>query len=354
MVKLPLALLAIASLAAPDPSVSGPGGGGGDNVASLQLLVPSKWDFLLPNETPLPFVSGDDGSTCIPIPHQGGSGFVVAVDGTALAVDTNGDGKVEQRIKGLAGSAVLKGKSKSGASISYGVRFVMHNGKWHYLPGCVMSGKLLGQDVKLVDLNGNGRFDDFGEDAMIFGRSPNAGSYLSKVVSSGGKVYEITVSADGSEITSNLYQGETGTLNLASGFKVDGALSSAVVLDEKRGYSFELSGDKSGLVVPVGEYRFMSGFVKNGAEQAKIRSGTSKPIAVTARSASSPTWGTPLEIEFHYTVNKDRINVPIDIKFFGTLGEEYYDFKPEALSPRIVVYDKKTRTKLTEGRFGGC
>jgi hypothetical protein len=354
MAKLPLALFAIAALVAPDPSIRGPGGGDGGDAASLKLVVPQKWEYLLPNETPLPFGEDDEGNLLIPVPHAGGEGFVVETDGAALAVDTNGDGKTEQRIKGLFGSAVLKGKSKQGAALSYGVRILMHNGKWHYLPGSAMAGKLLGQDVKLIDLNGNGTYDEFGVDAMIFGRSLVAGSYLSKVVSAGGKLYSIAVAADGSSITSTPFEGETGTLNLASGFKVDGNLSSAVVLDEKSGYSFEVSGEKSGLVVPAGQYRFMSGFVRNGAEQAKIRAGISKPIAVLPKQLTKVTWGTPLEIDFTYTVNNAQITVPIDIKFYGSLGEEYYDFKPEALSPRIVVYDKKTRTKLTEGRFGGC
>jgi hypothetical protein len=353
MVKVQLALLAIASLVFPGTSVSGTGGDG-DDVATLKLVVPQKWEYLLPNETPLAFGAGVDGKMMIPVPHQGGDGFVVETDGAALAVDTNGDGKVEQRIKGIAGNAVLKGKAKDGSALFYGVRIVMHNGKWHYLPGCAMTGKLLGQDVKLVDLNGNGRYDDFGVDAMIFSKSGTSGSYLSKVVSSAGKLYEITVAADGSTVTPTPYTGASGKLNLASGFKADGNLTSAVVLDEKQGYSFELASNKSGLVIPAGDYKFMFGFVKNGAEQAKIRSGNSKAIRVGADSTTELTWGTPLEIEFKYTVNKDQLTVPIDIKFYGKLGEEYYDFKPEASSPRIVVLDKATRQKITEGRFGGC
>jgi len=352
MVKAQLVLLAIAAVIAPGPLAPVAAGDGGDE-APLSSFVPSKWDYLLPNETPIAFAQGSDGGFMIPVAHKGGAGFLVEADGAALAVDTNGDGKLDQRVKGIAGNVVLKGTTPSGAALTYGARILMHNGKWHYLPGSAMSGKVLGQDVKLVDLNGNGRYDEYGVDAMIFGRGP-AASYLSKVVSSGGKLHQITVSAEGSSITATPWEGETGTLNLASGFKVDGNLSSAVVLNEKDGCSFELSGYKNGLVVPAGDYKFMYGFVRNGAEQSKIRTGNSKPISVPAGKTTQWTWGTPLEIEFNYTVTKDKLTVPIDIHFFGKLGEEYYDFKPEALSPRIVVYDKKTKTKLTEGRFGGC
>jgi hypothetical protein len=346
--------LAIASFAIPNPSVpGGAGGDGGDDAAKLRSIVPQKWEYLLPNETPMAFGGGPNGGLIIPVPHAGGPGFVVETDGAALAVDTNGDGKVEERVKGVAGDVVLKGKTVDGAPLQYGVRIIMHNGKWHYLPGSAMAGRLLTQDVKLIDLNGNGRYDDYGADAMIFGKGTSA-SYLSKIVSAGGKLYEVEVAADGSSIQATAWTGESGTLNVTSGFKANGSLFSAVVLDEKNHYSFELSGNKSGMVVPAGDYRLMWGFVRNGAEQAKIRAGNSKPITVAANQATSLTWGTPLEIEFNYVVNKDKITVPIDIKFFGQLGEEYYDFKPEALSPRIVVYDKKTRSKITEGRFGGC
>jgi hypothetical protein len=352
MVKLSLWLLTIAGFVLPSPSATGTGGDG-DEAATLKVVVPQKWEYLLPNEVPLLFGSGANGATVIPVAHSGGDGFSVEADGPALAVDTNGDGKVEEKVKGIAGSVVLKGKTKDGQPLTYGVRIVMYNGRWHYLPGSAMAGRLLGQDVKLIDLNGNGRYDDYGADAMIFGKG-SAGSYLSKVVSTGGKLFQIEVAADGSSIKSAPFEGPTGTLNLASGFKVDGNLFSAVVLNEKDNCSFELSGNKNGLVVPAGDYRFMFGFVRNGAEQSKIRSGHSKPITVTAGKTTAVTWGTPLEIDFRYTVNKDQLTVPIDIKFFGKLGEEYYDFKPEALSPRIVVFDKATKQKITEGRFGGC
>jgi len=353
MVKAQLVLLVIAGLVAPNPLVSGTGGDGGDMSATLSSFVPSKWEYMLPNETPIAFSGSPDGGLMIPVAHKGGPGFLVEVDGAALAVDLNGDGKVDARVKGLAGNAVLKGKTEAGADLVYGVRIVMHNGKWHYLPGSMMSGKLLGQDIKLIDLNGNGKYDEFGVDGMIFGRG-SAASYLSKVVSTGGKLHEISVVANGTSVTAAPWSGETGTLNLVSGFKVDGNLSSAVVLNEKDNCSFELSTYKSGLVVPAGDYKFMYGFVRNGAEQSKIRTGNSKPISVPANKTTAMTWGRPLEIEFNYSVTKDKLSVPIDIHFFGNLGEEYYDFKPDALSPRIVVYDRKTREKLTEGRFGGC
>jgi hypothetical protein len=353
MVKAQLVLLVIASLVAPNPLVSGPSGGDGDNSTTLSSFVPSKWEYLLPNETPLAFAAGSGGGLMIPVPHKGGEGFLVEVDGAALAVDVTGDGKVDQRVKGLAGNVVLKGTTESGAALVYGVRILMHNGKWHYLPGSMMSGKLLGQDVKLIDLNGNGRYDEFGVDGMIFGNG-RAACYLSKVVSAGGKLHEISVTSNGTAVSSTPWTGATGTLNLVSGFKVDGNLSSAVVLNEKDNVSFELSTYKSGLLVPAGDYKFMYGFVRNGAEQSKIKTGNSKPISVPADKTTALTWGRPLEIEFNYTVTKDKLSVPIDIHFFGNLGEEYYDFKPDALSPRIVVYDRKTREKLTEGRFGGC
>lgn len=353
MVKAQLVLLAIASLVAPSPLVSGPSGDGGDNSTTLSSFVPSKWDYLLPNETPLAFSAGPDGGLMIPVPHKGGKGFLVEVDGAALAVDANGDGRVDQRVKGIAGNVVLKGTSEAGAPLVYGVRILMFNGKWHYLPGSVMSGRLLGQEVKLIDLNGNGRFDEFGVDAMILGKG-SAASYLSKIISAGGKLHELAFDAAGTSVSATPWTGASGTLNLVSNFKVDGNLASAVVLNEKENCSFELSSFKSGLLVPAGDYRFMYGFVRNGAEQSKIKTGNSKPIPVPANKTTALTWGTPVEIEFNYTVTKDQLTVPVDIHFFGKLGEEYYDFKPEALSPRIVVYDRKTREKLTEGRFGGC
>ena len=46
--------------------------------------------------------------------------------------------------------------------------------------------------------------------------------------------------------------------------------------------------------------------------------------------------------------------MPPNVSFYGTAGEEYHSFWPEAKSPKIIVTDKKTRKELTSGRFGGC
>jgi hypothetical protein len=329
------------------------GGSGGDDQAGFKTYVPSKWEFILPAEKPIDIGVGPDGNRMIPIPHAGGPGFICAVDGMALAVDTNGDGKVDEKVKGLGGSVLLRAKNAEGKTFSYGVRITKNGTAWQYATGCAMSGKVLGEDVKLIDMTGNGRFDDFGADAMIVG-SGKAASYLSKVISVGGKLYEIQVDASGSSVTTTPYAGQTGTLNLMSGFKSEGSLTSAVVINEKGDLSFELSGSRSGSVVPAGEYKLASGSARKGGESVRIRAGNTKPFVVESDKTSTVEWGGPLTLDFEYTVEKDKITVPPTVKFFGRGGEEYYEFKPDATSPKIIVFNAGTKKKVTEGRFGGC
>jgi hypothetical protein len=352
MIKVPLALLA-ASLLLPGVPWSPGSGGGGEEQATLKYQVPSKWEYYLPAEAPIALATDKSGSQVIPIAHAGGEGFVVEVDGAALAVDTNGDGKVDDKVRGVSGSVTLRGKSSEGASFTYAARFVKVGAQWQYAPGGVMSGKLCGHDIKLVDLNGNGRYDDFGADAMIVGRG-NAGSFLSRVVSLGGTLYEVTVSATGDSITAKPFEGESGTLNVREGFKSEGELLQAVVANARGDVSFELSDCKKGLVVPVGEYRIVAGAARKGSENVRIRAGNSKPIAVASGAEASLQWGAPLVMDFEFSREKEKVTIQPTVKYFGSAGEEYYEFKPDAKSPKILIVDAKSGKKITEGRFGGC
>jgi hypothetical protein len=345
----PVAVVALACTA----FASGPGGP--EEKGALKASTPQKWDVQVPLAPPVKLAAAPGGGKMIPIPHAGGPGFVVEFDGPSLAVDTNGDGKTDEKIKGIGGAVTLKAKTADGKPLTYSVRAQPGADGWTLAPAMVMAGRVAGVEVKLIDLNLNGRFDEVGTDGMIVGSSDSA-AYLSKVANLGGKLYELAVTADGLSATATPFTGEAGTLSLLKGWKSESAeLAAAVVQNANGDYSFELSDAKAGLLVPAGEYRLVSGFAKKGSESVRIRGGADmKPLVVENGKTAALAWGGPVQMDFSFAIAKDVITVPPDLKYLGAAGEEYFEFKPDAKSPLIVVTDPETKQVVREGRFGGC
>jgi hypothetical protein len=304
------------------------------------------WTFALPSETWV------NASERCGIGHAGDDkGFLAEQTGVmALEIDTNGDGKLDEKIKGDRGFAKLRGRDADGNAFTYAVRFKFDQGyKWS--ASGVMAGTVAGQSLRIVDQNGNGEYDDYGVDAMIVGASKGA-AFLSKVVNLGGELYDLEISTNGADVSVTPFEGETAEVDLASKFVSNGELVAAVI---KNGdMSFELSDSKNGTKVPVGRYDLVYGYVEKGGETAQIKRGRSIPIKLEAGDEFVLSWGGPLIAEFEYRVTGESITVPATLYFYGAAGEEYGPFKPDAKSPKILVTDKKTGKLVASGRFGGC
>jgi hypothetical protein len=259
---------------------------------------------------------------------------------------------VDTKVKGVAGAVTLRGAKKDGGKLSYAVRIEKKGTTYGFAPGGYVSGLVMGAEIRVIDQNKNGVYNDYGQDAMTVGRS-TAASFLSRVVSIDGKLYDFTVNAEGTEATVAPYAGEIGRLDFDAGFKCFGDLRSAVVTG-KDGVSFNVAGVKGGLAVPTGEYSLVYGLAAKGTESVKIRGGSMKPVTVAASEVASPGWGAPLEVDFSYTLADTKLTVPPALIFHGSAGEEYYDFKPDGQSPKILVIDPAAKEVVLEGRFGGC
>lgn len=316
-------------------------------TSTLKYKKVSKWNIVLPKETFTP-VKGE-----ISIPHADGSGFAAELDGTALHVDCNGDGKPDAKAKGAKGDLVLKAKNAEGSSFQYAVRLV-NDGGWKYSAAGVMSGKIEGTSIQLIDQNNNGRYSDYGEDAMIVGKTKSA-SLLSRIVACGDELFEIEVSKDGREISYEPYAGETGLLDLRSKFASKGKLQAVVVSNQSGDVSFELSSAKKGLRIPADTYRIVSGLVTKGKETVKVRTGNSKPIRVADQNDAVFAWGGPLETKFEYDRTGEEVTFsPNRIWFYGKSGVEFYDWFPDGKPPKFVIRDAKSGRELNQAAFGGC
>ena len=318
-------------------------------TASLTSKAYPKWDIILPKEVWTPI----EGS--IPIAHSKGDGFATEIAGVlALSVDTNGDGKLDDKVKGAGGFVKLRGKTVDGDKLAYAARVRPGASGWEYSTGGAMQGKILGTLVRVIDQNNNGIFNEVGRDAMIVGSGVDA-AYLSKTISVDGEVYDFEVSADGLEMTANAYTGEVGTLSLATGFDSRGKLESAVVTDRAQGFSFNLAHERSGLKVPAGSYMLESGFAKKAAETVWIEGGKMRPLEVKSGEVTERKWGAPVQADFSWTSGSGAITVNPDVVYYGAAGEVYHSFAPNAKSPKLIIRDKKKGNKIVlEGRFPGC
>jgi hypothetical protein len=320
---------------------------GADDRATLSYQAQENWSIILPRET------WHAADPYCGIAHANDEqGFATEQTGVmALEIDTNGDGKLDDKVKGARGYAKLRGKTEAGDAFTYAVRFKFEGKAFKWAPSGAMVGKLKGQVFKVIDQDGDGTYDDYGIDAMVIG-STDAASFLSKVVNVGGELFELEINADGSQVTTKPYQGESGILDLASGFTSNGTLVAAVVASGD--LSFNVADAALGMRVPAGSYELASGFVEKAGETVWSRRGKSTSIDVKAGETRRLEWGGPIVAEFDYKVSGETITVQPDVKFYGAFGEEYFQFWPEAKSPKILVTDKATGKLVASGRFGGC
>lgn len=314
--------------------------------SSLSLKAYKNFNFVMPQDVWVKIAHE------LPLQHPNGTGFRAVRDGLKLEVDTNGDGRPDDEVKGASGFLVFR-SSEGDRDFRYAARFRGGKAGFEFACSGAMTGKVDGIPLLVFDLNCNGIYGEVGKDALIVGRN-KAASYLSNVISYKDKLYTLEVSADGGTATVTPFEGETGTISIAKSFSAHGRLDAAVIQDEK-GNSFELADERSGLTVPVGQYKLVSGFVSKGSSTARIRAGSMKPIVVEAGQTTTFEWGAPVVAQISYTFDGSEVKVgPTQVKFFGKAGEEYFDFYPDAKSPKFTVLEAESEQEVGGFQYVGC
>lgn len=317
-------------------------------TATLGYKSLKRWDIVVPNELWSPVEKS------IPIPHAGGSGFLVEQTGQMkLRVDANGDGRLDTDVRGSSGFLNLRAKDEDGTGFTYAVRFVMEGGKYRFAPSGAMFGKVGGSTIKVIDRNGNGRYDDYGQDAIVVGGTSGA-SLLSRVINADGELYTFDISPDGTKVEYRPYTGPTATVDMTSKHGCSGDLVSAVIGDRKDDHYFNAARGKGAMKVPAGDYELVYGFAARGQETVQIRGGKMLAVKLNQGDSRVVEWGGPIVAEFDHVVSGETITVRPNVAFYGQLGEEYHTFKPDAKSPKIIVADKNSKEVYDQGFFGGC
>jgi hypothetical protein len=315
-------------------------------TSTFSFKAPKEWAYVLPGEIWTPIRGG------IPIAHGIEEGFLVDNQPYTLTVDTDGNGRPDEEVKGVAGVVELRGTRADGSKFKYVARIRNEQDQWQYACGGTMQGKLRGVAVTLIDQDNNGRWNDYGKDAMVVGNS-EAACLLSRVVNLGGELFALEVAETGQSATIQPYQGDAGVLDLTSSFGTEGELLTAVVASERGEFSFELASARDGMKVPAGSYQLVHAYGRKGAETVKAREGRMKSMRVEPGATAKVAWGAPVKLEFSWApTGPGEIQVEIP-QFFGAAGEEWYEFQPDAKSPKIFVRDAKGK-ELWSGQFGGC
>lgn len=303
-----------------------------------------KWKLSLPDEQWNPV------GTAFKLAKTHGFDFKTKLEGTRLLVDTDGDGETDVSAEGKTAFLTLRGKTADGKPIAYSVRLKNDEG-WKFAPGGFLTGKIKGKRVRLIDQNNNGVFGDLGRDALIVGNGKTA-TFFSEVVNVDGELFEIDVTAGGTELSCATYEGPTGKLHLSCSTK--GKVMSAVVRSTDRRFSYDMARAKEGMRVPVGAYKLMNGELGLGKSRVTMKTGKSKPITVAKDQTRQVCWGGPIRAEFDYQRIGGKLHLsPDNVWLYGAAGELYKGWIPLGASPKFTITDDNTGKEVAQAHFPG-
>lgn len=340
-------LLALAAFApgAPPPT--------GDTVA-LRYKVYRDFDLELPAER-FTRLSGS-----FPVVGATGERMGVALEGTSLAIDTDGDGATELALAPAEDDAgvrtatvVLRGVDAEGNARPYAARLKDEGAGWHFAASGAAVGKIGDVQVRIVDQDNDGRYDGYGTDAIVVGSGDRA-SYLSRVISVAGALHAIDVAADGTSLTVAPYAGETGELDLATELDTKAKLLWAVVQSADGELSFDLAAAGGPLTVPAGEYWLRIGKLGLGESTVTVTTGRAEPLVVPAGERVAHAWGGPTRAEFAYEQKGTQLVLDPDrVWYYGAGGEQYAAWTPRGKSPEFTVKERAAGTELLKAVFPG-
>ncbi|MCG8652975.1 MAG: hypothetical protein MI861_24250 [Pirellulales bacterium] len=309
------------------------------------------WSIHLPAEQ---WFAVKDG---IRIGHAGEK-FAVSLAGNDLRFDTDGDGELDRTITPLVDlktnvsttRVILSSSDENGKKFRYAVRLRKDTQGWQWAPGGAMVGTLSTAagplPIRIIDQNGNGRFNDYGADAMIVGATDNA-MFLSKAIHVNQQLRRLDAAEDGSTLTLQKFEGPTAAVDMTTSFDARALLLSAVLLSADSQYSFDVGTALGPIEVPVGTYRVAGGLLGLGDARVDISAGKMKPLDLAAGKSVTFDWGGPARSEFQFVRVGNEVHFsPDSIWFYGKAGEQYSNWRPIGKSPEFKVLDSESGVVL--------
>ncbi len=321
-----------------------------DESTSVSLRYRSyrSWSIQLPQEQWFPIKGG------IGIPHANGDSFAVAFDGNQLKFDTDGDGTPDRTIKPLVDAktnvsttrVVLSGKTPDGDDFKYAARLRNDANGWEWAPGGAMAGTISTPagpvPIRIIDQNGNGRYDDIGRDAMVVGSTDHA-TLLSSTISVDDVLHKVDVVDDGQSLKLSPFDGPTSSIDMGTSFNSKAVLLSAIIVSADKRHSFDVGAIEGAVKVRAGTYSVVSGQLGLGEHRVHIGAGRMKPLNLNPDTAEEFDWGGPVASEFQFARAGDKVQFsPNHIWYYGKAGEQYAGWNPVGKSPEFKVIHADT------------
>ncbi len=220
-----------------------------------------------------------------------------------------------------------------------------------YRSGVVMGGRVGRQTIFIYDDNMDGRYV-VGQDAYGYGRSPVLAP-LGTMIGTGSEIRRVTnLAADGSSITTERYDGPTGTLNIqANGNQM--ALF-AVVGHTQEAFALPTEGGNARLTVIPGNYRVAYGIAagRGGEAFAILQAGDLEPTEVAANGSATISIGAPFLLRFDAQKRGNNISIsPRSITLHGINGEQYTQFDYQS-APRVSTLDGNRERPIGSFSYG--
>ena len=321
-------------------------------VVELPGAPPSLVSALDPNPIFWRWVPiGGDGTARLPMPGKP----KISRLGGDLWIDAKLNGRASQRIEGDPDQPVAIQLTQAGAdNRDHALRFFTGQKLEHlgvefdlggrqlvfYRAAAAQRGKLRRTQLWLIDGNGNGEFDDFERDGLSFGKKAQTIGRLSRVITTGDRIYEIAPDPAGNELRYRRYEGTEGKVAVTA---ARGSVASCLLRPVgSAGVLLDVAVDEQ-VVVPAGRYVLDEALlVDRDGRRVTVRGGEMAPIEVTADSEVALVLGKGLTVELGCTTEslegKDLLAVPGEtVLVRGALGEVYEDARPQPLLPTVEV-----------------
>jgi len=333
-------------------------------VVEMKQFSQKEFPFITPFPTDSSLVTGPMATTTLkflPLPNEGRKfGHGVEDRKNSIEVDADADGVFETHLPGQGGIVTVKVFYAEEGEAPYTVKIFREDSTIHFRRHCFAAGKFGNTKLFLIDEDSNGKFNDYGTDALATGENPCACT-LANVMMIGGKLYEVKASQSGKKLSLRPFATKTGKLDLVSGFKSKGNLLYAIVtgkVQDKKGNeltaAFNLAGQAKGLEIPVGTYDFHAAAVGSTSKlTARItKSRECKQISVAESSSVKIDWGAPGRLDFSYNISSEgKLSIsPNSIQIYGAYGEVYSNLSFDELVPNVQVKDENG-TLIFSGSF---
>jgi len=272
----------------------------GDTEVKLNYVTMNDMaDYFTPKHKKKPLTSTLD------LPNGESRGIRCNVTEQNVEVDTNLDGKPDTKISQSGKIVELTISDESGAKRKYAVmlwrddRFVQK--QWYYYTASAVSGVIEGKKFLVIDDNCNGKYNDFGEDAIIVAPS-KAGWFLSSVLDFGKGLIEIAVEADGSAASYHPFIGTTGTVDALSKLsKANFKPLVFVVKNEDRSFNV-IRPDSKPSIVPIGKYNIERAIIDRTIE---VIGAAHPPFDILKDNTTTIEWGGPFTMLFYASPGPD-------------------------------------------------